>query len=86
MIDRVEYQKRKGEEGQPQAQPQGNLREQPEATPPKPASPIMIAPEEGTNEDVPALVASAMEDFAPDEKMNKDNLDAPIKSESDSPV
>ena len=71
---------------QPEAKPQGNLREQPEATSAQPASPLVIAPEESTDEEVTALIASAMEDFAPDEKLNKDNLDAPIKSESDSPV
>ena len=86
ILDRVVYQKRKAEVGHPEAQPQGNLREQPEATPAKSASPIMITPKEDTDEEVPALIASAMEDFAPDEELNKDNLDAPIKGESDSPV
>ena len=32
------------------------------------------------------LLASKMEDFAPEEKFNIDNLDIPIKSESDSSV
>ena len=35
---------------------------------------------------MPALVGCAIEDFAPEEKFNIDNLDAPIKSESDSSV
>ena len=42
--------------------------------------------EDYTGEDVPALVGCTMEDFAPEEKFNKDNLDVPIKSESDSSV
>ena len=72
--------------GQPEVKPQGNLWEQPEATPAQPTYPIVHIPEDNTDEDVPALVACAMEDFAPDEKFNKDNLDAPIKTESDSSV
>ena len=67
--------------GQPEVKPQGNLWEQPEATPAQPAYPIVHIPEDNLDEDVPALVASAMEDLAPDEK-----LDAPIKTESDSSV
>ena len=72
--------------GQPEVKPQGNLWEQPEATPNQPAYPTVHIPEDHTDEDVPALVGCAMEDFAPEEKFNKDNLDAPIKSESDSSV
>ena len=72
--------------GQPEVKPQGNLRKQPEATPDQPTYPIVHIPEDHTDEDIPELVACAMEDFAPDEKFNKDNLDAPIKTESDSSV
>ena len=71
---------------QPEVKPQVNLREQPEATPDQPAYPIVHILDDYTDKDVPALVACAMEDFAPDENFNKDNLDAPIKTESDSSV
>ena len=74
------------DEGQPEVKPQGNLWEQPEATPTQPAYPIVHIPEGYTDEDVPALVGCKMEDFAPEEKFNINNLDAPIKSESDSSV
>ena len=74
------------DEGQPEVKPQGNLWEQPEATPTQPAYPTVHIPEDYTDEDVPALVGCTMEDFAPEEKFNIDNLDAPIKSESDSSV
>ena len=74
------------DEGQPEVKPQGNLWEQPEATPPQPAYPIVHIPEDCTDEDVPALVGYTMEDFASEEKFNINNLDAPIKSESDSSV
>ena len=74
------------DEGQPEVKPQGNLWEQPEATPIQPAYPTVHIPEDYTEEDVPALVGCTMEDFAPEEKFNIDNLDAPIKSESDSSV
>ena len=74
------------DEGQPEVKPQGNLWEQPEATPTQPAYPIVHIPEDCTDEDVPALVGYTMEDFAPEEKFNINNLDAPIKSESDSSV
>ena len=74
------------DEGQPEVKPQGNLWEQPEATPTQPAYPTVHIPEDYTDEDVPALVGYKMEDFAPEEKFNIDNLDAPIKSESDSSV
>ena len=74
------------DEGQPEVKPQVNLWEQPEATPPQPAYPIVHIPEDCTDEDVPALVGYTMEDFAPEEKFNINNLDAPIKSESDSSV
>ena len=72
--------------GQPEVKPQGNLWEQPEATPTQPAYPTLHIPEDHTDEDVPALVGCAMEDFAPEEKFNKGNLELPIKSESDSSV
>ena len=74
------------DQGQPEVKPQGNLWEQPEATPPQPAYPTVHIPEDFTDEDVPALVGCTMEDFAPEEKFNIDNLDTPIKSESDSSV
>ena len=74
------------DEGQPEVQPQGNLWEQPEATPPQPAYPTVHIPEDYTDEDVPALAGYKMEDFAPKEKFNINNLDIPIKSESDSSV
>ena len=48
--------------------------------------PTVHIPEDYTEEDVPALVGCTMEDFAPEEKFNIDNLDAPIKSESDSSI
>ena len=60
----------------------GTARGHPKSAP----HPIVHIPKDCTDEDVPALVACAMEDFAPDEKFNKDNLDAPIKTESDSSV
>ena len=74
------------DEGQPEVKPQGDLWEQPEATPTQPAHPIVHIPEDYIEEDVPALVGCAMEDFATEEKFNINNLDAPIKSESDSSV
>ena len=74
------------DEGQQEVKPQGNLWEQPEATPPQPAYPIVHLPEDYIDEDVPAFVGCKMEDFAPEEKFYIDNLDAPIKSESDSSV
>ena len=77
---------REAKMGQPEVKPQGDLWEQPEATPAQPTYPIVHIPEDNTDEDVPAIVACAMEDFASDEKLNKDNLDAPIKTESDSSV
>ena len=74
------------DEGQPEVKPQGDLWEQPEATPTQPAYPTVHIPEDYTDEDVLALVRCTMEDFAPEEKFSIDNLDAPIKSESDSSV
>ena len=74
------------DEGQSEVKPQGDLWEQPEATPTQPAYPTVHIPEDYTDEDVPALVGCTMEDFTPEEKFNIDNLDAPIKSESDSSV
>ena len=67
------------DEGQPEVKPQGNLWEQPEATPPQPAYPIVYMPEDGTDEDVPALVGYTMEDFASEEKFNVNNLDIPYQ-------
>ena len=72
--------------GQPEVKPQGNLREQPEATPDQPAFPLLSIPGDAVDEKIPALIASGMEDFVSDEQLNKANLDAPIKSESDSSV
>ena len=72
--------------GQPEVKPQGNLREQPEATPDQPAFPLLSIPGDAVDEEIPALIASGMEDFVSDEQLNKANLDAPIKSESDSSV
>ena len=72
--------------GQPEVKPQGDLREQPEANPDQPAFPILSIPGDIADEEVPALISSGMEDFALDEQLNKANLDAPIKTESDSSV
>ena len=72
--------------GQPEVKPQGDLREQPEATPDQPALPLLSIPGDSTDEEIPALIASGTEDFASDEQLNKNNLDAPIKSECESPV
>ena len=77
---------REAEMGQPEVKPQGNLWEQPEATPAQPTLPIVHIPDYNTDEEVPALVGCVLDDFAPDEKLNKENLDAPIKTESDSSV
>ena len=74
------------EMGQPEVKPQGNLWEQPEATPAQSTPPTVHIFDYNTDEDVPALVGCALNDFAPDEKLNKENLDAPIKTESDSSV
>ena len=90
MIDMVVEKEKAGKTmvGQPQAQPQETPREQPEATPAQPPTPIVIIPTPGepTDEEIPALVPSAVDDFVPDDKLNKGNLDAPIKTESDSSV
>ena len=74
------------DEGQPEVKLQGDLWEQLEATPTQPAYPTVHIPEDYTDEDVPGLVSCTIEDFAPEQKFNIDNLDAPIKSESDSSV
>ena len=71
--------------GAPEAQlpaPQG---EQPEATLARPPSPTPIneTPEGTDDDEIPMLVAEAMEDFAPDNMMNKNNLDVPLKQESE---
>ena len=71
---------REAEMGQPEVKPQGNLWEQPEATPAQPTLPIVHIPDYNTDEEVPALVGCVLDDFAPDEKLNKENLDAPIKN------
>ena len=69
----------------PEAQLPAQQREQPEATFAKPYSPTPISgTPEGTDEDeIPMLVAEAMEDFAPDNMINKGNLDIPLKQESE---
>ena len=72
--------------GQPEVKPQGDLREQPEANPDQPALPLLSNPGDIADEEIPALISSGMEDFALDEQFNKANLDAPIKTESDSSV
>ena len=72
--------------GQPEVKPQGDLREQPEATPDQSSFPILCTLGDATDEEIPALIPSGMEDFALDEQLNKNNLDAPIKSESESSV
>ena len=77
---------REAEMGQPEVKPQGNLWEQPEAIPDQPIHPVVHIPEGDLDESVPALVGCVLDDFAPDEKLNKENLDAPIKTESDSSV
>ena len=68
------------------SKPQGNLWEQPEATPAQSTPHTVHIFDYNTDEDVPALVGCVLDDFAPDEKLNKENLDAPIKTESDSSV
>ena len=69
----------------PEAQLSGQQREQPEATFAKPYSPTPISgtPEGTDEEEIPMLVAEAMEDFAPDSMINKGNLDIPLKQESE---
>ena len=69
----------------PEAQLSAPQREQPEATLARPPSPTPISDTpEGTDDDeIPMLVAEAMEDFAPDNMMNKGNLDIPLKQESE---
>ena len=62
---------------QQRAQPEANL-----ARPPSP-NPISSTPECTDDEEVPMLVADAMEDFAPDNMLNKGNLDIPLKQESE---
>ena len=54
------------DEGQPEVKPQGNLWEQPEATPNQPVYPTVHIPEDYTDEHVPALVGCTMEDFSPE--------------------
>ena len=69
----------------PEAQLSALQREQPEATLARPPSPIPISDTpEGTDDDeIPMLVVEAMEDFAPDNMMNKGNLEVPLKQESE---
>ena len=71
--------------GVPEAQLPAQQGEQPEATLARPVSPtpISITPEGTDEEEIPLLVTEAMEDFAPDNMMNKNNLDVPIKQESE---
>ena len=67
----------------PEAQLSAQQREQPEANLARPPSPTPISSTpEGTDDDeIPMLVAEAMEDFAPDSMLNKGNLDIPLKQE-----
>ena len=69
----------------PEAQLPALQGEQPEATLARPPSPTPISdtPEGTDDNEIPILVAEAMEDFAPDNMMNKDNLDVPLKQESE---
>ena len=69
----------------PEAQLSAQQREQPEATfaKPYPPTPISGTPEGTDEEEIPMLVAEAMEDFAPDSMINKGNLDLPLKQESE---
>ena len=69
----------------PEAQLSAPQGEQPEATLARPPSPTPISDSpEGTDDDeISMLVAEAMEDFAPDNIMNKDNLGVPLKQESE---
>ena len=71
--------------GVPEAQLPALQGEQPEATPARPPSPTPISgtPEGTDEEEIPLLVAEAMEDFAPDNMMNKNNLEVPIKQEGE---
>ena len=71
--------------GAPEAQLPALKGEQPEATLARPSSPTPISgtPEGTDEEEIPMLVAEAMEDFAPDSMVNKNNLDVPIKQESE---
>ena len=71
--------------GAPEAQLPALQGEQPEATPARFPSPTPISgtPEGTDEEEIPLLVAEAMEDFAPDIMMNKNNLEVPIKQESE---
>ena len=81
------YLVQQGEEGAraPEAQLSAPQREQPEATFARPPSPITISdtPEVTDDDEIPMLVAEAMEDFAPDNMLNKGNLDIPLKQESE---
>ena len=72
--------------GQPEVKPQGNLREQPEANPGQSTFPLLGIPGDTSEEEIPALIANEMENFASDDLLNLANLDAPIKSESESSV
>ena len=69
----------------PEAQLPAQQGEQPEATLARPPSPTPISSTpEGTDDDeIPMLVAEAMEDFATDSMLNKGNLDIPLKQESE---
>ena len=72
--------------GQPEVKPQGDLREQPEANPDQSTFPLLSIPGDTSDEEIPALIASEIENFASDDQLNLANLDAPIKSESESSV
>ena len=49
-------------------------------------TPISSSPEGTDDDEIPMLVAEAMEDFAPDNMLNKGNLDIPLKQESEAGV
>ena len=69
----------------PEAQLSALQREQPEAIlarPPSP-NPSSCTPEATDDDEIPMLVAEAMEDFAPDNMLNNGNLDIPLKQESE---
>ena len=69
----------------PEAQLSAQQGAQPEANLARPLSPnpISSTPECTDDDEVPMLVAEAMEDFAPDNMLNKGNLDIPLKQESE---
>ena len=64
--------------GQPEVKPQGDLREQPEANPDQSTFPLLGIPGDTSEEEIPALIANQIENFASDDQLNLANLDAPI--------